>query len=97
MLSADHLLEVCEHMIEGNRLQPVIPTEASPLTLPHPDLTDVRGQHHAKRALEIAAAGGHSLLMIGSPGTGKSMLASRLPGILPEMSEEEALQTAIKR
>ncbi|MES9879725.1 MAG: YifB family Mg chelatase-like AAA ATPase, partial [Sedimenticola sp.] len=66
----------------------------SATAIQHPDLADVRGQHHAKRALEIAAAGGHSLLMIGPPGTGKSMLASRLPGILPEMSEEEALQTA---
>ncbi len=58
------------------------------------DLIEVRGQRHAKRALEIAAAGGHSLLMIGPPGTGKTMLASRLPGILPEMEEDEALETA---
>lgn len=59
-----------------------------------PDLADVRGQHHARRALEIAATGGHSLLMIGPPGTGKSMLAMRLPGLLPEMSEAEALESA---
>ncbi|MEO8302713.1 MAG: YifB family Mg chelatase-like AAA ATPase [Betaproteobacteria bacterium] len=59
-----------------------------------PDLADVRGQSHAKRALTIAAAGGHSLLMIGPPGTGKSMLAQRLPGILPPLTEEEALATA---
>jgi magnesium chelatase family protein len=58
------------------------------------DLADVRGQPHARRALEIAAAGGHSLLLIGPPGTGKSLLASRLPGILPEMSEEEAIEAA---
>jgi magnesium chelatase family protein len=54
----------------------------------------VRGQHHARRALEIAAAGGHSLLMIGPPGTGKSLLASRLPGILPPLDEAEALEVA---
>jgi len=59
-----------------------------------PDLSEVRGQHHAKRALEIAAAGGHSLLMVGPPGSGKTMLASRLPGILPPMTDDEALETA---
>jgi magnesium chelatase family protein len=59
-----------------------------------PDLAEVRGQVTAKRALEIAAAGGHNLLFIGPPGTGKSMLARRLPGILPPMSEAEALETA---
>jgi len=58
-----------------------------------PDLTDVKGQAHVKRALTIAAAGSHNLLMIGPPGTGKTMLASRLPGILPEMTFEEALET----
>ena len=58
------------------------------------DIADVRGQHHAKRALEVAAAGGHSLLMVGPPDTGKTMLASRLPGILPQLNEDEALETA---
>src|SRR5690554_4678395 len=58
------------------------------------DLADVRGQFRARRALEIAAAGGHSLLFVGPPGTGKSMLAARLPGILPAMSDEEALEVA---
>lgn len=57
----------------------------------------MRGQEHAKRALEIAAAGSHSLLFIGPPGTGKSMLAQRLPGLLPAMSEEEALEVAAVR
>ena len=59
--------------------------------VPMPDLRDVMGQENVKRALEIAAAGGHNLLMIGSPGAGKSMLAKRLPSILPDMSREEAL------
>jgi magnesium chelatase family protein len=58
-----------------------------------PDLSDVKGQGHVKRALTVAAAGGHNLLMIGPPGTGKTMLASRLPGILPEMAFEESLET----
>jgi magnesium chelatase family protein len=62
-----------------------------------PDLCDVRGQPQAKRALEIAAAGEHSLLFLGPPGTGKSMLAQRLPGILPPLSEVEALEVAAVR
>jgi magnesium chelatase family protein len=60
-----------------------------------PDLADVRGQAQARRALEIAAAGAHNLLFIGPPGCGKTLLASRLPGLLPEASDEEALETAI--
>ncbi len=59
-----------------------------------PDLQDVMGQENVKRALEIAAAGGHNLLLIGSPGAGKSMLAKRLPSILPELSRPEALETS---
>jgi magnesium chelatase family protein len=58
------------------------------------DLSDVKGQAHAKRALEVAAAGGHSLLMVGPPGTGKSMLAQRLPGLLPDMTDAQALDSA---
>lgn len=61
---------------------------------PSPDLADVRGQAEARRALEIAAAGGHHLLFLGTPGCGKTLLASRLPGLLPEASETEALETA---
>lgn len=69
------------------------PASAKPVDVP--DISDVRGQHQAKRALEIAAAGAHSLLMVGQPGTGKTMLASRLVGLLPEMTEDEALETAV--
>lgn len=94
ILPAEHLLEVCAHL-DGSGLisaqEPSIPKSPSN---PELDLAEVKSQHHAKRALEIAAAGGHNLLMVGPPGTGKTMLATRLPGILPEMSEEEALETA---
>ncbi len=94
VFGADHLLEVAHHLIGNTPLRaarrPAIC--ASPC---HPaDLTDVRGQQQARRALEIAAAGSHSLLMVGPPGTGKTMLASRLPGILPPLSEDEALESA---
>lgn len=89
-----HLLEITAHLTGVHEL--ACPGTASmPHTaVPLPDLADVRGHHHARRALEIAAAGAHSLLMIGPPGTGKSLLASRLPSILPLLSEEEALECA---
>jgi len=92
ILPADSLLAVCAHL---NGSQPLVARQAAAvIPEPLPDLADVRGQHHAKRALEIAAAGGHSLLMIGPPGTGKTMLANRLPGLLPPMTEEEAVESA---
>lgn len=91
---ARHLLEVSAQLRSGNHLTPYAAV-TPPAALQHyPDLAEVRGQLPAKRVLEIAAAGGHSLLMLGPPGSGKSMLASRLPGILPSMSEQEALATA---
>lgn len=94
---AQSLLQICAHLTEREPLQRFItPTEDYTQTAPsvYPDLEDVKGQTHAKRALEIAASGGHSLLMIGPPGTGKSMLATRFPGILPSMTEQEALESA---
>ncbi len=94
ILPATDLLSVSAHL-NGAQALPRHRRAAGGKTLFHgPDLSDVRGQHHAKRALEIAAAGGHSLLMIGPPGTGKTMLASRLPGILPTMTQDEALEVA---
>ena len=89
-----HLLEVCAHVNGTTPLAFGNVAASAPVDVGYPDLSDVRGQSHAKRALEIAAAGAHSLLMIGPPGSGKSMLAHRLPGILPPMTEEEALETA---
>ena len=95
---ARSLLQICAHLSGRLPLQPctapdgVAPAEAhSPLYL---DMEEVKGQVQARRALEIAAAGGHSVLMAGPPGTGKSMLAARLPGILPPMTEDEALESA---
>jgi magnesium chelatase family protein len=67
---------------------------STPSSAPLPDLADVRGQHHAKRALEIAAAGEHGLIFVGPPGAGKTLLAQRLPGLLPPLNEREALEVA---
>ena len=94
VLPAEHLLNVCAHL-NGSESLPVYREDPdASARLSYPDLSDVRGQYHAKRTLEIAAAGNHNLLMMGPPGTGKTMLASRLPGILPPMSEHEALESA---
>ncbi len=96
---ADSLLEVCAHLCGRAELEVAasVPPAPTPRAEPPPDLAEVRGQQQARRALEVAAAGGHNLLMLGPPGTGKTMLASRLPGILPPLSEEEALELAAVR
>lgn len=89
---ADHLQTVCAFLEGKHALErPLAQDMASPTATA--DLRDVIGQEQGKRGLEITAAGGHNLLLIGPPGTGKSMLASRLSGILPPLSNEEALES----
>ena len=91
---ADNLAEVCGWLRGAHDLAQASPVEAAPDEgVACPDLIDVRGQLQARRALEIAATGGHHLLVVGPPGTGKTMLAERLPGILPPLSESEALES----
>lgn len=96
--AASHLREVCRHLAGVELLRLYSPARNDRLLTPErtaePDLSDVRGQVQAKRALLIAAAGSHSLLMIGPPGCGKSMLAQRLPGLLPPLAGREALDCA---
>ncbi|WP_201629804.1 YifB family Mg chelatase-like AAA ATPase [Psychrobacter maritimus] len=101
ILGAQSLKAVCDHL--QSLADPSVITERLEIVTPSPaqqhigyqvDLADVKGQHHARRALEIAAAGGHSLLFTGPPGSGKTLMASRLPTILPDLSDEDALEVA---
>ena len=85
---------LARHLRGEDRLSPATAWVPEADEAAGPDLRDVMGQENARRALEIAAAGGHNLLLIGSPGAGKSMLAKRLPSILPDMSREEALEVS---
>jgi len=88
------LLEVCAHLAGDTPLARLDALRAEGAAVGLPDLSDVRGQAEAKRALEIAAAGAHAILMCGPPGAGKSMLAQRLPSLLPPLGEDEALEVA---
>lgn len=101
ILSAPSLKAVCDHLqacddpaLADAHLAVVTPSPVPDRASYHVDLADVKGQHHARRALEIAAAGGHSLLFTGPPGSGKTLMASRLPTILPDLTAEEALEVA---
>lgn len=102
ILAVEHILDIYNHLKKHKPLNFYVSNPTHPQYQAHTitqdthalDLKDVRGQPHAKRALEIAAAGGHSLIMIGPPGTGKTMLASRLPSIMPPLSHEDALEVA---
>ena len=94
VIAGKQLLTITAHFTRSNRLGHEAAVHFQSADDNVTDLADVRGQHHARRALEIAAAGAHSLLLLGPPGTGKSLLASRLAGILPQMNEAEALETA---
>ncbi len=105
VLAAQNLKAVCNHLqalahpnghlnTDNDLLETVAPSPAQQHAGYKVDLADVKGQHHARRALEIAAAGGHSLLFTGPPGSGKTLMASRLPTILPDLSAEDALEVA---
>ena len=92
--AAANLLEVCAHLNQELELPLAAAPAAEASKAPEPDLSEVKSQQQGKRALTIAAAGGHHMLMVGPPGSGKTMLAARLPGILPPMSNAEALASA---
>ena len=101
VLAAQNLKAVCNHLQalafpskNDELLETVLPSQVQPQASYKVDLADVKGQYHARRALEIAAAGGHSLLFTGPPGSGKTLMASRLPTILPDLSAEDALEVA---
>ncbi|MBS0550107.1 MAG: YifB family Mg chelatase-like AAA ATPase [Proteobacteria bacterium] len=96
VLAAPSLLALINHL-RGQQTLPAPQAVLSDADATHPDLSEIKGQETAKRVLEVAAAGGHNLLMIGPPGSGKSMLAARLPGLLPPLEADEALEATMVR
>ena len=96
IVAAPSLLALVNHL-RGQQTLPAPEAEMVADTTSYPDFADIKGQETAKRVLEIAAAGGHNLLMIGPPGAGKSMLAARLPGLLPPLQPDEALEASMVR
>lgn len=96
VIAAPDLLSLLNHL-RGVQVLPEPPRATAGPEPRYPDLRDVKGQESAKRVLEVAAAGAHSLLMIGPPGAGKSMMAARLPGLLPPLAPAEALEASMIR
>ncbi|PSL13874.1 magnesium chelatase family protein [Marinobacterium halophilum] len=94
VFAAGHLLELVAHLTRQQQLPACVPGDVDDAVATVPDLADVKGQLQARRALEVAAAGGHNLLFSGPPGSGKSMLAARLPGLLPPLATEQRLEVA---
>lgn len=89
----ENVSELIAHLRGEFRIKPMEAPELDPTAVKYLDFSDVKGQENVKRAMEIAAAGGHNMLMVGPPGAGKSMMSKRLPGILPDMTREEMLKS----